>query len=885
MNRQPPNWANKILEWYCDPDLLEDLQGDLFELYFEKCEESSQLAAQFSFIWYVLRSFRPSVVRKTQNTYINMTRNNLKIGWRVIMRDKFNSAINVIGLSIGITCFILMGFYVQQELSYDQFHSKKERIYRVWLKEIYGEDQIFFNSTTPLVFEKTFKESFDALESVVQYNESNFTIGEGENKMEEKVSVISPDALNVFDFTFVAGNLESAFKNKQDLIISQRFSKKYFGEKSALGQSLIIEMGDEPMVFEVTAVFKEFPKQSSLQCDIVVSNLINESLFSEESLNAWFNVGPETYVLVKEKANIATVEASTQDFVMQHLKGRVEKGEYNIGFQPLTDIHLNKEIPVGIAAVGNAEYVKILGIICVLVLLTACVNFTTLSIGQSIKRTKEVGVRKVMGAMKNGLVTQYLHESLLVTFFSLLLGVALSYVLLPFFNGITGADVNLSFEWWHLLLYGCMLLTIGVLSGLYPAFVLSSYKASNILSGHSKIVKSGFFRKGIMALQFMITVFLITSTLVMNQQLNFLHTKDLGYDYHAIVSLDLNPAPGSGASGLPGLSASAIQKGNQLKERLEQYEQIKDVGHGSHVFGTEGWGRWSYTDEKDVFREFNILQTDAHYLNTFKIKVVQGRDFDPNNETDATRGILINKAAVSYFGLKDPIGSQLPGDKFGDHVIVGVTEDFNFESLHQKISPLVITQNLTPIISAISDFDYNSSPIPKLVFRFEGSNLSNLHTIIEKEWDKTFPEEEMVLSFVDQNLQFLYEGDNKMKSLVFFATILSILIASLGLLGLTVLVVNGRLKEISIRKVIGASQLSIFGMLGTVFIRQLAMGILLSIPITYWFVSDWLEGFAYHIEVGPMPFVIGGLVSFGLAMVVIVYHTIKAANVNPVDRI
>lgn len=886
MNRQPPIWADRFLEWYCNPDLLEDLQGDLYEMHEAKVLGGRPKLAGLYFIWYVIRSFRPSVINqnsKLKNSIFMMTKNNFKIAFRVLWRDKFNTTLNLAGLAIGIACFFLMGFYVKQELSFDRFHSKKDKIYRVWLKEVYGEDQIFFNSVTPIIFEKVLEDNFGEVETVVQLGNRSYLVGEGEERFNENVSIISPEFFNVFDFELVKGNTTSPLQERNNIVLSESYARKYFGDKDPIGQSIAIQIREEIREFNVSAIFADIRKESSIQVDMAISNENNVDIYGERALTAWFNVSQETYVLIKENADIKTVEAGISSVVMSYLKERVDEGVYNIGFQPLTDIHLNPEIPLGMAPVGNPRYVSILAIISILVLVTAGINYATLSIGQSLKRSKEVGVRKVMGALRSSLINQYLSESMIITFFAVLIGVVLTKLTLPIFNELTGADVNLTFELWHLLLYAGLVVIIGIASGIYPALVLSRLRVISILKGNSQSNSKHYIRKAMVVFQFVITVFLISSTLIMRKQLNYIQTKDIGINYDATVSVPLYQS--AAANSLSTAISTAMEKGGVLKEKLKQYSDISDIGMGTHVFGTEGWANLAYTDNTETFRRFNLLAVDPYYLKTFGISVISGRAFDPESGLDKRQSIIVNQAAVDYFGIEDPIGKQLPGNDFGDHAIIGVTDNFNYSSLHSEVEPLIITQNIVPIFQGISDNGFGDSPIPKLVFRYSGSQLSKVKDILESEWENIFPGEELNFSFVEENMKFQYESESRMNRLVTVSTILSIIIASLGLLGLTVLVINSKVKEIGIRKVIGASEFGIFKLLAGSFSIQLLIGIGISIPITYWLMKDWLNDFAYRIDMSIDMFVMGGLISIVIAFLAIGFHTIKASMINPVDSI
>ncbi|MEP1095948.1 MAG: ABC transporter permease [Cyclobacteriaceae bacterium] len=889
---QPPKWASKFLEWYCHPDLLEDLQGDLYEIFQKMAADGNPVKAKTHYVWLVFRSFRFSALKKNKKfkkSVFAMTRNNFKIAFRVLWRDKFNSSINLLGLTIGIACFLLLGLYVKQELSYDQFHSKKDRIYRTWLKEDYGEGRIFYNSTTPLRFEEMFESNFPEVEKAVQYIEQNRLVGRGENRINEKVAMISPDFFDVFDFEVLDGNELTPLPGRENLIISQAFAQKYFGDRDPIGKPLAIQIGEDVRDFTVSAVFVDIPRESSIQFDLAISTENGRDIYGDRLYTAWFSVVPETYVLFKEYANVAAVNEKMEDVVLG-LMGDVgygddpmQKGQYNIGFQELTDIHLNPAIPLGFAPVNNPQYVFILGVIGILVLIIACINYTTLSAGQSLKRSKEVGMRKVLGAVKGTLIYQYLSESLLLALLAMLIGTVITVLLIPTFNLLTGTEIFFQFELWHVLVYLAIGLAIGLLAGAYPALVISGFKTINILRGSNQSSGKLAARKGLVIFQFLITVFLISTTLIMKQQVEFLQNKDLGYDYKAVISTRLSADPS--LQRISERITSGFENGELLKAKLKKYPEITKIAMGSHMFGTSGWINMAFNDDRGDFRRFRMLVVDAAYMDAFGIKMKEGRSFEPDNGLDQRQSVIMNETAVRYFDLENPIGSKLPSVDFGEHQIIGVTEDFHFSSLHSEVEPLVIVQNPVPIFQGISDADGGDSLIPKLVFTYTGSNLLEATEILKKEWEATFPSESWNYDFIDERIKDQYENEARTNKLISVATFLSIVIASLGLLGLTMLVVNSKVKEIGIRKVMGASASSIFKLLARGFSIQLLIAIVLSIPVTIWLMNKWLANFAYRVDIGVGLFIVSALFSMIIAFVVISYHTVRATRVNPVESL
>ncbi|MEM7297488.1 MAG: FtsX-like permease family protein, partial [Bacteroidota bacterium] len=560
----------------------------------------------------------------------------------------------------------------------------------------------------------------------------------------------------------------------------------------------------------------------------------------------------------------------------------MEEGQYNIGMQPLTDIHLNPDIPLGYAPVANPQYVFILAAIGLLVLIIACINYTTLSVGQSLRRGREVGMRKVMGAHRGALISQYLSESILLGLLAMVIGVVIAILLIPTFNALTGTTIFYAFELWHGLVFLGVGIIIGVVSGIYPSLILSGFQTIKILQGNLKLGGLNV-RKGLVVFQFLITVFLISTTLIIQKQVKYLQTKDLGIDYEAVISTQLFPDPS--AQRISQVISTGLENGELLKARLEKYPEISKIAMGTHVFGTSGWANLAYTDDNDIFRWFRMVAIDANYLNAFGINVIDGRGFVEGNGLDQRQSILLNENAVTHFGLEDPVGKKLPGSEFGDHQIIGVVEDFHFSSLHTEIEPLIIVQNIIPIVQGISDADIIDTIVPKLVFTYTGDDLVGATEILMKEWEKVFPNESWNFNFIDEQIKSQYEDEARMNRLVAIATFLSIVIAALGLLGLSLLVVNSKVKEIGIRKVMGASVSSIFKLLAKGFSIQIVIAIVLSIPITIILMDRWLENFAYRTNIGVGLFIISGLASVLVAIIVISYHTLRAAKVNPVESL
>ncbi|MEM9329599.1 MAG: permease prefix domain 2-containing transporter [Bacteroidota bacterium] len=633
----PPKWATKLLHWFCDPELLEDLEGDLLEIFHQRVRHSGLTIARRQYAWLVVRSIRPSALKSNQklkNSRNTMFFSNIKIAWRVWTSDGFNTSINLLGLIVGIFSFLLLGQYVTHERSFDEFHQRKDRIYRALLREDYGEGKVFFNATTPLRFESLLEDHFPEVEAAVQFMPESYLIGEGQDRISEKVAIISADFLRVFDFEVKKGQPERLLNRLDDVILSERFAKKYFGEEEAMGQSFTIQIGEEKRRFTVNGIIKDIPTNSSIQFDIAISAANTRSIYGDGAHSAWFSIIPETYMLLKDGASINEVNEKMQDVVLSQMGdasygGRaIDRDQYNIDLQPLTDIHLDPSVPLGYAPVSNPQYVLILAAIGWLVLLAACINYTSIATGQSLQRSRAVGIRKALGAHRGQLLVQHLTESTLLSLVAMMIAFVASYLLVPIFNKLLGIEIPWIFYGHHLVIA----LLAGFIAGIYPAFLTSKSAAIEVLHTQRKQLGKLFFRKAIMVVQFAVTVFLITSTLIMRDQLNFLMSKDLGFNYEAKLATQLVADPAS--EGLSDYITSSMSNGAILKSKLEQYPEVKQIAMGTHVFGTPGWGRLAYTDEHNVFRRFTLLVVDAHYLDLFQIDIAAGRGFLVGNGLD-----------------------------------------------------------------------------------------------------------------------------------------------------------------------------------------------------------------------------------------------------------
>lgn len=812
-----------------------------------------------------------------------MFRNYLKIAFRSLWRSKVHSVINVLGLSIGIACCVLIALFVRDEWSFDTFHSKADRIYRVWAKEDWGANQQFFNTVTPYPMGPALQNNFPEVEYHVRIHKIGTQVKVNENQYSESLTFGGKDLFKVFDFNVIKGSGDEALSSQSGVVIDDNTAKKYFGETNPIGKVLSIQLGEKFEDYIVKAVVATIPTNSSIRFYLLISDLNYPKLYSEQLLNAaWFNITPETYVLLRGDVNPKALERKFPS-VFRSILGEenFEKSKYVAGLQPLNSIHLDTSFPVGLAEVNDPKYVYILGAIALLILLVACINFVTLSVGRSLKRGKEVGIRKVVGAERSQLIFQFIGEALTVTVISTAIGIFLSILCLPLFNDLSGKNLMMQWNGFSFIVVSILIVVIGLIAGSYPAFVLSNFKPIAIFKGklQSGSSKQGL-RKILVGIQLVLSIFLISSTLVMRQQLNFLQNKSLGFDREQLAVIQLN-VPRGGR--MTERVRAGFEKAEKFKNVLSKIPDIISVCASSHDFGNGGWTNIGYTDDLGTYRTFNVNIVDDDYMSTLKMEFAAGRNFSDDNPSDLRRAVIVNEAFVKEYGWADPIGKKIPGKDFVDHEIIGVVKDFNYESLYTRVTPLVIVRDAAIPLSGSQNVNIGNTPVPKLMIRLQPGNIPSSIEQIKGAWDQLTGGEEFAFAFVDQALAQQYRNDMNLGKIVSIATLLAMIIGSLGLYALASLAMQNRTKEISIRKVMGADEQSLLILLSRDYVILILISLVLSIPFTWWLMNNWLQSFEYRITVGVEVFALAGILSLLIAMITISYQAIKTAWSRPAE--
>jgi putative ABC transport system permease protein len=536
--------------------------------------------------------------------------------------------------------------------------------------------------------------------------------------------------------------------------------------------------------------------------------------------------------------------------------------------------------------VSNPRYAAILAAIASLILFVACINFVTLSIGRSLKRAKEVGIRKVVGAARKQIIFQFIGEAVIISLVSLFFGLILAVLNLPLFNTLSGKQLVFPMDGFMALVILSLVFVIGIISGSYPAFVLSAFKPISILKGVLVTGNSRFgIRKVLVGVQLVLSIFLISSTLLMRKQLSLLQNKNLGFNKEQLAVLQLNVPRVPGQSKLAQRVKIGFEKAEQFKPELQKFPGVAAVCASSHDFGDGSWTNVGYTDDTGVYRSFNANSIDDDYIPVMRMELVAGRNFSSENPSDMLRSIIVNEAFVKEYGWSDAIGKRIPGKNFAEHEIIGVVKDFNYTALYTKVEPLVMVMDPTITLSGSENINFDNSPIPKLVVRLTPGNMSATIDQIKIVWEKLTGGEEFAFSFVDERLAAQYRNDQNLGKIISIATMLAIVIGSLGLYGLASLAMQNRTKEISIRKVLGATEQSLLVLLSKEYVLLVGISLILSVPVTWYLMTQWLQSFEYRVEIGLESFFVAGGISLLIALLTISYQTIKTASAQPAETL
>ena len=790
-----------------------------------------------------------------------MIKNLLLIAIRNFKKDKWYSLLNILGLTIGITFSLFLIFYITDELSYDRYHEKSDRIFRI-ASYIQEKDKNTDWAITQMPLGPTLKKDYPEVEEMVRLQARERTLFKnGDNNFyETKIYYADSTIFKVFTHKFFEGNSATALSGPNTIVITKSLAEKYFGKNtSAVGKTLRTVYD----LYTVSAVINDVPRNSHIRYDMLISMSSLLKGPNQDNQFNWGNFNNFTYVLMKPGTSATAFNKKLAPMYDKYMASIFTQFNVKIhyGVQPITAIHLHSDLEQEPEELGSMSYIWIFSAVAFFMLLIACINYMNLTTARSARRAKEIGIRKVTGSTKSQLVLQFLSESLLTAFVAVLLSVLLIMILLPFFNSVSGKVFTLSTVLQPaniLILLGIVLFT-GLVGGSYPAFYLSSFTPVSVLKGSlSKASGNVNLRRTLVVLQFTISMIMLICTWVVYSQLSYLQKKDLGFNKDQVMTVTIN----TGQDERPKISA--------MNNDFRNLSGIKEVGTGNSYPGSPNLNLNLFTIQTNtgyVDKGIECYGIDEHYLDVLNIPVVKGRNFSGLGDT--LHSIMVNESMVKHFKWDNAIGKRVkfPGDTSSNYLeVVGVVKDFNQKSLYNPIAPLLLFYGPN---SNIIQLKMNTSNISAAIAKVEGS------------WKKYFPQLPFEYKFLDQDFNSQYAADQKRGKIFAAFSMLTIIITCLGLLGLTAFTTQQRQKEISIRRVMGASIIQVVSMITKNYLWLALISAFIAFPVAWYFMSNWLHVFPYNIGLSVIPFLVSAFVIVVTASATTMFYSTKAALANP----
>lgn len=864
----PPRWASRLLAWYCDPAALEEVQGDLNEAFYSRLTDQNSYTARVLYIKEVFQSLNRRNRKRSQppNHFI-MLNNYLKIAVRNFSKQKLYSFINVFGLALGITCVLLLTLFVLNEKSFDKFHARQNRIFRVVQKVTEPDGTITEHSASiPWAVGPALLTDYPDVLNVRMYKawqKSPLLKYESLEKgfYEKEVFFVDTTFFDLFTFPLIKGNPATALKIPQSVVLTESAAFKYFGEEDPMGKTLRLE---NSLDLTVTGVAKDVPPNSHFHFDFLIPLLNIGDIFQATGNNwgwtGWYWNPVHTYVLLPERYTELDFNDELKKFVAKNFPAGLRE-QNELYTQPLRSIHLNSNLYQEIEPGRSESSIQIAISIAAFILLIASINFVNLTTARSTQRAKEVGMRKVMGSTRNKLVAQFFTESILICFLSFLIGLVLIGLFLPAFEVLVDAHLNLVYlvtpTFVAIVCLGVLML--GVTAGLYPALLLSSYQPVRILKSSGGGSSGGFatfFRKSLVVLQFTISIVLVVSTAIIYRQHNFLTEKDLGFEKDEIVMIPIQ-------------GTVIKNKRAEFKNELKKNSQVVAACAISDILGQDVPNRPFGIIGYDVPQDTPGLFTDHNFVETFGLNVLGGRDFKEENENDRFT-FLINESLQKI--LVDTIWENQPirwGNQ--ERPIIGLVEDFHFADLRQPVKPLFI--------------GFSDSFLGYVAVRVKPGNVVETIKALDNTWRTFEPERPFIPFFLNDELNQLYKSEKNMGEVVSTFSLLAIVIACLGLFGLATYTVNLRVKEIGIRKVLGAGAGNIVSLITKEFLLLVLLANALAWPLAWYSMDIWLDTFVYRTDIAWWIFALIGFSTLLAALVTTGFQSLRAAWMNPVDII
>lgn len=793
-----------------------------------------------------------------------MIKNYFKIAFRNLWKDKSYSLLNILGLTIGITFSLFLIFYVMDELSYDRYNQKADRIFRV-ASYIQESERAMQTASTQMPLAAALAKDYPEIEQALRLISSDrllYKVGDKQFS-EGRIYFADENLFDVFTYPWVEGTASNALKEPNSMVLTKTMAEKYFGkDKSVIGQSIENSRGE---VFKITGVIQDIPKNSH----IIPSAFISSSTLPTDNENYWGQFGNSyTYLLLGPNADVNALEKKMLPLYDKYMAGIFEKHNVKIhyGLIPITSIHLHSDLDGEPEEIGSMSYIYIFSIVAFFMLLIASINYMNLTTARAARRGKEIGIRKVAGSVRSQLIAQFLMESVVITVISLVLSLGLVMLLLPYFNLISGKLISIGtiFQPNVILILVGIVCLVGLLGGSYPAFYLTKFNPVEVLKGNlSKASGNIVLRKVLVTTQFSISMIMLICTWVVYDQLQFMKDKDLGFNDEQVLTMSIDPMENTSG------------KMTALKNEIRKNPKVMAVSIADATPGQGTNFNLMAIETKNGFvdKGIDIYGIDADYFNTLGMQMEMGRNFSSSIPADTINSMIVNETMVKTFGWQDPIGKKIkfvgdPNER--EFEVVGVVKDFHQQSLYNPISPLILTyrpngSNLQAKISA--------NDIP--------STLATLETA----WKAVFPNAPFQYAFLDKEFNSQYAADQKRGEIFTAFSVLTILISCLGLLGLVAFTTEQRQKEISIRKIVGADIYNLVKLIAKGFMILVAISCLIAFPIAYLFMHKWLDVFPYKTDIKITTFLISAGVILLITLITVLFHTIKAAIANPVKSL
>ncbi|UXE68899.1 MAG: ABC transporter permease [Chryseotalea sp. WA131a] len=852
----PPKWAERFLEWYCDPRLLEDLQGDLHERFMLRTKSMSALRAKLLYIRDVFVFLKPYTFRRKNqvSSFLFMFRNYSYSSSRNLMRSKLHTGLIVFGLTISISGFILISMYVSDELKYDRHYDKAERIFQI-TTELQSETSNSHVVWTDAYLGHRLKELYPEVEEVVELLKL-----QGKITVQYKDKIFSEDLLyraertyfRIFSHSWIAGDPSTALTNPKSIVITQKIAKKYFGEELPLNKVLTVSHEN----FIVTGIIRDLPGHTDLKFDALLST-DNEYL---AETNFWCL----TFILFRDVKDANGFGQKLSEVAKKYMEPEAAKMGGNVAYQmeSLPSVHFGKK-KLFDTPKSSKSNIYVFSIIALFILLIACINYANLSIVQVAKRRTEAGVRKIMGALPSQLMKQYLFESFILSALSFILALGLTAFLMRFMNQLTEKELSLQelFTTSSLVIILFAILIIAFLAGSYPAILLSSTNPLHAFKGHLRIVSKSRIRNLLIVFQFTASITLMISSKIVFDQFSILTDTDPGFNKEQVLVVDV-PKDTFLIKSLPLIQKEFSELAFVSGAALAGYNSIPTSDMNVDTYDVEYKGEY-------VAKAFNDISVDANYIKLLKIELKDGRELNQSEVETGNTSILVNESLVKMMEWENPL-EQIIYENSNAFEIVGVVKDFHFNSLHKSIEPIIIHGN-------------NNSP-EKLMLKVDRVDFEKV-VAMERVWNKYMDKTPFNFEFLDSYFNQQYKSEMTMRNLLWYFSGFTIVIACLGLFGLVAISTSIRIKEFAIRKVLGAGFLNIVFPIVKEFLLLVSIGAFLAVPLAWWFMSEWLSNFSYKTPLGISVFVLPILLTLVVALLAMMYHTIMATRINPIDSI